>query len=837
MEETLAALGSHPELFTTTSTEAPVRFSVSERVDRPSYMSKTVEFPSEDTDTGSILYIWPGPPSDDVESILALEVLFRYLSDHSGSLINQAFVERKRPLASDVDLDMRSFVDCPLQFGFYGVPFLSSEEGSEEGDSTNGSSEGSLLDGSEDGSENEPEKEDLFAGDLFYKKVISCLDQFVKEGCDMDKTIVRHCRKYLEAMEDCPHEFVTSMIITDVVRYYSFIGGMVTDGPMKVGLKLNSLAILEGLKSKKEEFWKALVEKYFVHSSVCEVKMVPSSDLALAIIERDKLEEQLIIKRVGKKGFKRIKEKLETVLKDNQVDLSGIEICQIPNASKVQKIYSEMANFENSLGLIGDLQVVYTETKFIHFGFGLNLKGLPSHLRAYLVLFQELLFQSKMIFGTTKMDYKEVSKYASDLLISYECGVGFGNSLFTTSYMSDVLTLFATSPAEDYERTIIFLSQVLVHSQFEKDRLVTICMNLLSSIVDIKRDGSAVNSAVTSRLTSKGSLEYNISIFDQEKFLKNVLTLLKDGLEDDIIANLNAIRDFVLTSDPSNPTFIRIAVPKHFSYLYRDVRSTPEEISKDVIRLVESVIPATDNKKRKVSRARAFPYPRVAYIPPTNDLSIMVPITIPSSYLCQFVPCDLLSKPKHPDYFPTVLLAEILSRPEGPLYLGIRGQGYAYGASLNCYLWAGQLSFDLYRASEPQKALAVLYEILKDLYTTEGFDRLCSQFEIETASASIAYRWASAGSTASSLISTCLKSSLQGFKGLSDYTGFISELYKVTKEDLQRVLREYYSRFFEKIRMTVLTTGKGEEARLVKAFEEGEKKGRVEFVVKALSEF
>ncbi|KAJ3335283.1 hypothetical protein HDU91_002256, partial [Kappamyces sp. JEL0680] len=231
------------------------------------------------------------------------------------------------------------------------------------------------------------------------------------------------------------------------------------------------------------------------------------------------------------------------------------------------------------------------------------------------------------------------------------------------------------------------------------------------------------------------------------------------------------------------------------------------------------------DKKRKPeaeSRKSPFPFKRIPFalsqLHPGYSKSVMVPVAgLSTSYLSQFIACDILKTPKHPDYFPTVLLAEILSKAEGPLYVGIRGYGYAYGASLNCYLWSGQMAFDLYRTSEPQKATKVFYDIIQRLDTDEGFDELCSPFEIETAQSSLAYRWVSNGATASSLLATCLRSSLQGFAHVDEYLDFIQDLYKVTARDLRRVVRSTLVKFLDpEQRVTVLATIAGDATETVR---------------------
>ena len=154
---------------------------------------------------------------------------------------------------------------------------------------------------------------------------------------------------------------------------------------------------------------------------------------------------------------------------------------------------------------------------------------------------------------------------------------------------------------------------------------------------------------------------------------------------------------------------------------------------------------------------------------------------------------------------------------------------------MNCYLWSGQLSFELYRSSEPKKALLFFHQFLEELGTQEGFDRICTLFEVETAQASIAYRWASDQSTASTLISTALRTSLQGYKDIEDYSSFIEELYKVTVTDLKRVFKRYFYQFLSNSRITIMTCPASDEG--IKKFSTSFASMGILFNVKGLSDF
>jgi hypothetical protein len=156
-----------------------------------------------------------------------------------------------------------------------------------------------------------------------------------------------------------------------------------------------------------------------------------------------------------------------------------------------------------------------------------------------LVIFQELLFQSPIELTTESgskviMPYEQVSIHASKLFISHECGVGFGNSYFSASYLTQLLTLFVTGQPTDWEVVVRFVTQVLLFSVFIKKRIISVAKNLMTSIVDVKRDGNGVLGSAINRICLSnefaeecGSNENAISIFEQETFLKGIIEKCK----------------------------------------------------------------------------------------------------------------------------------------------------------------------------------------------------------------------------------------------------------------------------------------------------------------------
>ncbi|KAH6601991.1 hypothetical protein BASA61_001568 [Batrachochytrium salamandrivorans] len=784
-----------------------------------SLISRRIPFASADTEVGSIGYGWRGPPSEDVATIIALDVLFRFLHENGASLLAQAFVERADPYASSVDFDIKGYIDTSLVLYFSGVPYfpdgdieMCSKDKSEE-EHLGEDDEEEEGDDEEDDEEEDEDEED---------------DEEEEDDSDEDEE---------EGGERSSHTTTERMRLFQPSVYFGLVRdalqGFITHGFTEPGAKS---------------------EQQGIHDRV---------------------------KALGKEGLKKLKIEEDLALEENKVNIVGELLSlfpPIPDASKAPSLRSSMQNV--SLESHGDsrlpfmeCQVVRTETAFVSVRLGLNIGQIASDLRPYFVIFQELLFQTPLILPATlgsktiTMDYKEVMRYASHVFVSHEAAIGFGNEVWSTSWLSQVFMVSAGAEGADWERMIRFLSQALLFADFTKDRIVTVAKNLLSSITETKRDGGSVLSAVTTRIysrlskepqhsSSKSSKSNNalgketaelseatssndaaISIFTQERFLRRVIKLCKDGKSSLVTDKLNRLRSAMLLSDnPKAPTFIQIAVPMDFSLSDGNKTSSNIDYISDFLCIWGAEFskykmrqPPMSKKRRlsvdmipeslsPTSFTSPFPFPRVpftdAHLDSMLGRGLMVSVSgLSTSYFSQFVACDVFAPHPHSDYFATVLLAELLSRSEGPLYNAVRGPGFAYGVSLNVCLWIGQLSLDLYDASEPYKSVIAFYRILENLKTKTGFQEICSQFNIETARASVAYRWVAEGSSPDSVVRTALRSSLRGFESLDQHRKYIEHLYTVTTADLEHVFKKYYLRFLDASqRVTILVTVPGKSA-------------------------
>ncbi|KAI8826708.1 uncharacterized protein EV422DRAFT_511122 [Fimicolochytrium jonesii] len=804
-------------------------------------IKETVPFPCSDEELGSIAYAWRGPPSEDITTIVALDVLFRYLHETSASPFSQAFVERETPFASQVDFEVRGYVETAIELVFSGVPLSNADQddasdsmeidGDEEGsESEYSDEENGSESGSDAGSTGPAEDLRLFEPGVYHDMMMKVLLDFLAESESKQSAIrgalSRHRRKILEALEEEPLEACASYILPDVIRHSLASSSTLKDtraqnGRPVIGTRATILKTLEELADKPMKFWSDLVTRWLVDVPKIEVHMIPDRHLAEKLAKKEQDEQKERAKALGAKGLAHLKAVLDDAVEKNRVILTPDAVAKMPpvaDVTRCDKLESVMEVM--TLGDTGrpfdTFQVVQTNTVFSHLRLGMHTHAIPEALRPYLVLFQELLFQSSLTLqtptGTTVVDYREVVRQSADLFVSYEAAVGFGNEIWNASWLSEVFMLSASAERKDWTKMVRFLAQVLMCTTFTEERLVTIAKNLLSEITELKRDGPDMLSAVCTRVTlpfdkQHKAVEGNrndlyLTLFRQEGFLRGVIEKIKAGGVQQVVEALEQIKSCLI--NPSQPTggpgFAQIAVQD----------GSPSHLVEEVVKIWDEEV-ALYNKTHGSSGSTAvtraaqqspFPYPRQPYDASSADLTfgnaVLIPIPgVTTTFLAQIVPCDVLRPHPHPDYYAVTLLAEILTRAEGPLYLAIRGQGYAYDASIHISLWTGQLSFELYESSEPHRALLEFYGILNKLQTDAGFEELCSDFHIETARASVAYKAASAKSTSGGLIVGALRSVLRGFKTLEEEEVFHKELYKVDKTALKRVLHTYFLRFFD----------------------------------------
>ncbi|KAJ3281727.1 hypothetical protein HDU76_008865 [Blyttiomyces sp. JEL0837] len=455
------------------------------------------------------------------------------------------------------------------------------------------------------------------------------------------------------------------------------------------------------------------------------------------------------------------------------------------------------------------------------------------------------------------MEYRDVVRECSRLLVSQEAAVGFGNDMWSSSWLSEVMMVAACSEPRLFEDAVRMLIRVLMGSVFTEERIVSAIRKLLADLAEVKRDGGSLLSAVSTRVlcASKKKLprgqsgdpgnDLHISIFKQEAFLRGLLKQIKDAEAPSvgksakpgvklpiktapkgvgaIVTSLNAVRSALLRSR-AKPGFLQIAWPEKCEETYAPdyAISTIAIVWDEEYELFErSSLKTPLNGKFVTSTAGvvAFPFPRVPYnrklVDDTFGTGLLVSAEgVSAACMSMVVPCDIM---KSKDFYAVTLLAELLSRSEGPLYTSIRGKGLAYDASIHVAIWTGQMSMEIHESSDPRQAMHEFLSVIARMETDVGWEEVVdggansNGFALETARASCAYKIVTAKSTASACIVSSLRACLRGFLTTEEAEEHEKTLYSITQDDLKSAYIKYFRQFLDPSqRITFVITGTGE---------------------------
>ncbi|KAG0032753.1 hypothetical protein BGZ81_010152 [Podila clonocystis] len=925
------------------------------------FTSKTIHFPSADEDVGSIGYGWLGPNTFDVKTMVALDILFRFLHETSASPFSQEFVERRNPLASHVDFEVKGCMDTSLLLLFSGVPIrskgkisLTNDEGDEEHEHSEQEDDEEEEeedeqsedehDQSDDDTEDHPEAntddaeeaQDLFQPGYFHSQVVKVLSEFVQNGLsdptEMSRIIARHRTKINESIEDDPHEAATSYLVPDILAH-AYLEKDKTKAA-SIGTRSNIFVIIDELETMEPQYWRDLAQKWLLEPSIVEVCMIPDCRLGKIIKSSVSQKQQELVDGFGKDGLERQAVMVTEAVAANKVNMTPEIVAMMPpiaDAAKVPTLPMSAHYISSAKSGIDSrpfklVQVVETNTFFTHVKLCLPLTHLDEDLRPYLVLFQELIFQSSCAIpkfvqdkdGSEEiefehLDYQSLVTLVSNTLVSHEAAVGFGNDIFACSWLSELFVLACSAERSKYKEQCQLLLRVLMFTEFTEDRVLTVAKNLATQTVELKRDGADMLAMISTRMTTpvrdyelatkycrkmdmsprstteSAQLEsptvilgndMAISAFRQEPFLKRVVQELKQKTDQvpKILSKLERIKQAMLQSisevvvnskrngNSAAAGFGQIGIPVGFGSEFGETKD-PVGLLTEVWDQELALYQATtgysfvnsngsqinNNKKRKPSEpfhqhqeqpnvrltkeaeeaaARAahmtlddesrtnepaveasglcpFPFPRTPYKPLASSSngsnyapsSVLIPLeSITSSFLVSIVPCDIVYHPdtateeNHLDHYATLLLCEILSRSEGPLYSAIRGNGYAYDASISVYLWTGQMAFEVRDAMDPIKAYDAFLDIIR-LMDTDWEAAVGGQFEMETAQASRAYQTIMERATAGGTLSWVLRGAVRGYQSVEELTKSNNYLYKVGVPDLKRVYHKYFKQF------------------------------------------
>ncbi|KNE68582.1 hypothetical protein AMAG_19752 [Allomyces macrogynus ATCC 38327] len=582
----------------------------------------------------------------------------------------------------------------------------------------------------------------------------------------------RYRVQLLSFLEEDPHDALMSYLIPDILGSVS---------PSAWGARSNLFSILDALEQEPLDFWRSIMDTWVLTDSVVEIKAVPSSARAKEI-EQAKAKRHARIKRqLGRKGLQRCRDQVAHALDMNKVRPETFQhlLPPIADPKSIARLpYTDaVVAFADSFPCGHQIAV---ETSFHHVKLVFDLRALPPDLVSYLVLFQEALFQlpvqSPADQSAAPVPWTTVVEQLNEHTLTHSASVGLGNEVFTASYLSELFFVCFSSLPDKFATAIDWVVRALVHPVWsDTARLRTIAKNLLGDIKEWKRDGNTVTGALVNTLVgcATGLPDAAMSIFHQERVLKAVVRdLVADP--DRIVGKVQAIHQHVL----ARPYLVQVGGARTFQAeeLMGQVRTAFTQAWDQL-----KVEPVAKQADRLVA---LYPFPRVPYTLKDAPSVTVVPIKgVTTSFLSLFTDCNLLDPPRNPLYHAVILLCELLSRSEGPIYERIRGPGVAYDSALSCALWTGTLSFDCSESADPAACLDALHAVL-----ATPLDDLVTADALDMAKCAVTYRHAASRASCAGVVAESLRARLKGFASLADEDEFAQSVWAVSVEDLRSAM-------------------------------------------------
>ncbi|KAK4537083.1 hypothetical protein CDCA_CDCA11G3108 [Cyanidium caldarium] len=656
-------------------------------------------------ETGLVLLGWRGPPIDDVLMRTAIQVMDDYLSESETSPLQAALVEREDAFSNSVTFTTLEHAVTANLLHVENVP--------------------------------------LHRLDQVYAEAMRVLQAVYEGGVDvrgrLRVLIRRRLRQFYAAMEDDAHETIAGMVTTD------FLYG---DGA-HLERELNVPQTLQVLLTRDESFWRERVlRRWFLDGNTagaCCVVCEPSR----AEAERLRAEEAHRVAQRNSAWSAAEREALTARLRQAVAQNEQAPPEALVRAVPVPDDFDTLPRFRVHTHYLDDtasgvrLQLEDVESEFVRLTAVLDTRDLSARHRLLLPLLLETLFST----GIAERDYVQVVDALLRDTVDYGCSLGVGSAGgggsagFSAAPFAQSCCVALKLVREQYACGVQWLSAVLHRVRFEAERVRVAAHKLLNDVSPFKRDGAALASAVDHELVYDGYARCNLlaaSPIRQRRFLLRVLRGMAEraarekGVKepaDDIVSLLEELEVLRRTLTRPGNVFLHAIV---------SVRGELEEalrpwrkcfgVAGGCVSTGNGPLPAP-NSLVQLGRELRRPLPSVA------TARLVAVDAVESAFASLTVATEVSFS--SPDYPPLLVLHELLTALEGPLWRQIRGHGLAYGFALQCSPESGTSCFTLYRSSALVAALQASLRLFREWYAHPA--AVIRPMEVEAARAGVIY--------------------------------------------------------------------------------------------------
>ncbi|KAK6746301.1 hypothetical protein RB195_012423 [Necator americanus] len=448
-----------------------------------------VTCPNDDESRGIVEISWFGYEPTNFKEKVALDVLFDYMSNTPVSPLQREFVLTDKPLASQVGFQVSEQTTCVIQLTFSGVPTERLDDVKKK----------------------------------FMDKIVK--EHVEDKAWDMERMgflIGQTVKNELQEMEKHP----------DTELFGHMIGHQLYDkNEEQLKTRVNELELIRRLRSEPASFWSGLVKKYFTKPHVAVIG-IPSEKMVEQVAKEEKARLEQQRQKLGKEGIKSCGEKICCAMEENTSRKPDAELLQQLIVKKLEAFDRFPVDAKCNVGGSPASQSVakFLEqfpfpttvhncpTKFVELFLLLDSSALTVEQRAWLCLYNDLLFESPAMINGELKSAEDVAKLYTKDLVDHSIQVGISNffdKLVDLRIVVDAETGFPNLAkwAEIFTTGIVFDAQ----------RVKQCAKKLASDAREKKRDGCSV--ASTALITMINQQNTNAYMYDElvlEKFHEKI---------------------------------------------------------------------------------------------------------------------------------------------------------------------------------------------------------------------------------------------------------------------------------------------------------------------------
>ncbi|KAJ1995088.1 hypothetical protein GGI25_001317 [Coemansia spiralis] len=380
-----------------------------------------VVFPSEKSQTGTMGFAWEGPPTEDVETQIALEVLLDFLKNDPGSPLRKRFTNRAVPIAGEIELLLKPFIPSMIELSFLEVPFTSYISHAAAAAANSSRQDASLLSnypspvdafGPLDISKLHDDVNSLFAPNYYRKQLVSTLSYIVEYWlpknwlyfCDF---IVKRNASAVDAfakvaMDQKAKDGILYMLAHDAIAYH-YSPGFADKMQPAFASRGCAFSIRCELEQRDCAFWQELVKKWFLDRQMVHIAMIPDPKMGIQLEAERNLAQRNRIESKSPEELEKLREWVGEAIASTKISIPHDVLAAVPPIPDISQVqmpefvgHSFQLNnppFAPSPFGTGRVLIVPSETE-ARLQISFPLANLDSDLRPYLPLFTKLLTSS-----------------------------------------------------------------------------------------------------------------------------------------------------------------------------------------------------------------------------------------------------------------------------------------------------------------------------------------------------------------------------------------------------------------------------------------------------------